>query len=153
MEKATTELQTVCRAEYHQSINRDSKIYSKNCRSGCKRTREGGESWNRSIENIFNPWSWMFDWRWLNETMDWLMSDRNEFLKEVFIREWMFISCFDKRRNFYLLKIYVWNTVYYSFFRKFLKVKLFTVGKMMMEISKEICIAYFLKRNKRIFST
>lgn len=61
----------------------------------------------------------------------------------------MFISCFDKRRNFYLLKIYVW-TVYYSFFKKFLKVKLFTVGKMMIEISKEICIAYFLKR---IFST
>lgn len=63
----------------------------------------------------------------------------------------MFISCFDKRKNFYLLKkyIYIW-TVYYSFFRKFLKVKLFTVGKMMMEISKEICIAYFLKH---IFST
>lgn len=66
----------------------------------------------------------------------------------------MFISCFDKRKNFYLLKkyIYIW-TVYYSFFGKFLKVKLFTVGKMMMEISKEICIAYFLKRNKHIFST
>lgn len=36
MEKATTELQTVYRAEYHQSVNRDSKVYSKNCRSGCK---------------------------------------------------------------------------------------------------------------------
>lgn len=58
----------------------------------------------------------------------------------------MFISCFDKRKNFYLLKkyIYIW-TVCYSFFRKFLKVKLFTVGKMMMEISKEICVEIFFE--------
>lgn len=40
----------------------------------------------------------------------------------------------------------------YLFFGKFSKAKLFTIGRMAIEISKEIRIAYFLKRNKHIFS-
>lgn len=65
----------------------------------------------------------------------------------------MFISCLDKRKNFYLLKKKCMDCILFIFQKIFLKENCSFVGKMMIEISKEICTAYFLKRNKCIFST
>lgn len=78
MEKATTELQTVCRAEYRGVLTRIRRFILKIVGVNVK------EDWNRSIENIFlslivGVWLTMIE-----RMMDWLMSDWNEFERSIY---------------------------------------------------------------------
>lgn len=144
--------QTVCRAEYREVLIRIRRFIVKIVGVNVKGRERGLKSfdWKYCLSSI---------WLTMIETNDGLI---NEWLKrfERSIYKGMFISCLDKRKNFYLLKKKCMDCILFIFQKIFLKENCSFVEKWWLKFRKKYVLhifwnvtnVFFQLTNESIFS-